>query len=110
MAMTPEERRERAASRKQARAETRRQERADKRLTAEAMRAVLQHPNSSPEQLIFAVEVLDSLECYRLIPCNSFTRIQADETADKRRKASMEEFSSKPPEIMQEIESAKTST
>lgn len=110
MRMTAEERAAKAAQRKEARAEMWRQERADKRLTAEAMRAVLKHPDSKPDQLIFALEVLDSLECYRLIPYNSFTRIQADETADKRRRAFIAEFSSKHPEIMQEIESAKTST
>lgn len=71
------------------------------------MRTVLKHPDSSPQELIFAVEILDNLECYSLIPCNSFTRIQTDETAGERRRAFIEEFSSKHPEIMQEVEDAK---
>lgn len=105
--MTPEERRKRAEVRRAARAAAWRQELADKKLTTEAMRAVLKHPNSSPEQLIFAVEVLDSLERYRLIPCNSFTSIQADEAAEERRRAFVKEFAHKHPEIAQEIEDAK---
>lgn len=105
--MTAEQKAARAEERRAARAEALQQERADKRLTAEAMRAVLKHPDSSPEQLIFAVEVLDGLECYRLIPCNSFTRIQADEAAEERRRAFMQEFVRKHPEIAQESEDAK---
>ena len=105
--MTPEERKKRAEERRAARAAAWRQELADKKLTAEAMRAVLKHPNSSPEQLIFAVEVLDGLELYHLIPHNSFTRIQADEAAEERRRAFIKEFTSRHPEIMQEVEGAK---
>lgn len=104
--MTPEERKQRAADRKAARAAAWRQELADKKLTSEAMRAVLKHPDSSPQELIFAVEVLDSHECYRLIPHNSFTRIQADEAAEERRRAFVKEFAHKHPEIAQEIEDA----
>ena len=105
--MTKEERTARAEQRRATRAEAWKQELADKKLTAEAMRAVLKHPYSSPEQLIFAVEVLDGLECYRLIPCNSFTRIQADEAAEERRRAFMQEFVRKHPEIAQVSEDAK---
>lgn len=104
--MTPEERKQRAADRKAARAAAWRQELADKKLTAEAMRAVLKHPDSSPQELIFAVEVLDGLELYHLIPHNSFTRIQADEAAEERRRAFVKEFAHKHPEIAQEIEDA----
>ena len=105
--MTPQERVARAEQRRAARAEAWAQERADKALTAAAMRTVLKHPDSSPQELIFAVEVLDSLECYRPIPCNSFTRIQADEAAEERRRSFVKEFAHKHPEIMQEVEGAK---
>ena len=105
--MTQEERKQRAEARKVARAEAWKQEQADKRLAAEAMRAILQHPDSSPQELIFAVEVLDNLEYYSLIPYNSFTRIQTDEAAEERRRAFVEEFTRKHPEIVQEIENAK---
>lgn len=105
--MTQEERRERAEARKAARAEAWQQEQADKKLAAAAMRAILQHPDSSPQELIFAVEVLDNLEYYSLIPYNSFTRIQTNEAAEERRRAFVEEFTRKHPEIAQEIEDAK---
>ena len=105
--MTPEERKQRAADRKAARAAAWRQELADKKLAAEAMRVILRHPDSSPQELIFAVEILDNLECYSLIPCNSFTRIQADVAAEEQRRAFVEEFTRKHTEIAQEIEGAK---
>lgn len=105
--MTAEERKQRAAARKAARAEAWRQELADKQMAAEAMRAILQRPDSSPEQLIFAGEVLDNLEYYSLVPYNSFTRIQTDEAAEERRRAFVKEFVHKHPEIAQEIEDAK---
>ena len=105
--MTQEERRERAAASKAARAEAWQQERTDKKLAADAMRSILQHPDSSPEQLIFAIEVLDSLEHYSLVPYNSFTRAQTNEAAEERRRTFAKEFLSKHPEIAKEIEDAK---
>lgn len=105
--MTQEERKQRAEARKAAQAEAWQQERADKKLAAEAMRAILQHPDSSPEQLIFAVEVLDGLGHYSLVPYNSFTRAQTNEAAEERRRAFAKEFLSKHPEIAKEIEDAK---
>ena len=44
------------------------QEAIDKPLMLDALRAVLRNPNSTPEQLIFAVSVLDSVKCYHVIP------------------------------------------
>lgn len=105
--MTPEERAARREAKRATEAARREQERADKRLAAEAMRSILQHPDSSPEQLIFAVEVLDSLEHYSLVPYNSFTRAQTNEAAEERRRAFAKEFLSKHPDIAREIEDAK---
>ena len=105
--MTPEERAARREAKRANEAARREQERADKRLAAEAMRAIMKNPDSSPEQLIFALEVLDNLEYYSLIPYNSFTRAQTDEATDDRRRAFMEEFAARHPEIMKEIEAAR---
>ena len=105
--MTPEERAARREAKRASEAARREQERADKRLAAEAMRAIMKNPDSSPEQLIFALEVLDNLEYYSLIPYNSFTRAQTDEAAEERRREFAKEFWDKHPEIAQEIEDTK---
>ena len=88
-------RRQRTEERKARERERWEQERRDKQATAEAMRAVLKHPDSNPDQLIFAVEVLENLGYYHFIPTNSFSRIQQDVKADEQRRAFREEFSRK---------------
>lgn len=94
-----EARKQRAEERKARERERWEQERRDKQATAEAMRAVLKHPNSTPDQLIFAVEVLDNLGYYHFIPANSFSKIQQDEKTEAQRRTFKEEFIRKHPSI-----------
>lgn len=108
--MTREERQRRAAQRKEARTEMRRRELADKEMVAEAMRGVLRSSASSADQIIFAVEVLENLEPYSFVPHNSFSKMQQDEKSEAQRRAFREEFATRHPEFMRELESIKTST
>ena len=112
-ALTPEQRearRKRAEERKAQERERWEQERRDRVTVAEAMRGLLQNPDSNPDQLIFAVEVLDNLGYYHFIPTNSFSKIQQDEKAETQRRAFREEFVTRHPEFMWELESVKAST
>lgn len=112
-ALTPEQRearKQRAEQRKALERERWEQERRDRVTVAEAMRGLLRNPDSSPDQLIFAVEVLENLGYYHFIPTNSFSKIQQNEKTEAQRKAFREEFARRHPEIMQEIESAKKRT
>ena len=112
-ALTPEQRearKQRAEQRKALEQERWEQERRDRVTVAEAMRGLLRNPDSNPDQLIFALEVLENLEHYSFIPYNSFSKMQRDEKAEAQRKAFREEFSRKHPELMKEFERAKTST
>ena len=61
-------RRERAEERKARRREQWERELADRQTAAAAMRSILKNPNSSPDQLIFALTALDNLEYYSLVP------------------------------------------
>lgn len=112
-ALTPEQRearKQRAEQRKALERERWEQERRDRVTAAEAMRGLLRNPDSNPDQLIFALEVLENLEHYSFIPYNSFSKIQQGEKAEARRLAFREEFARRHPEIMKEIESAKANT
>ena len=111
--LTPEQReirRRRSEERKARERERWEQERRDRLIVAEAMRGLLQNPDTSADRVIFALEVLENLEHYRFIPHNSFSRIQQDEKAEAQRRAFREEFSRKHPGLMRELKSVKTST
>lgn len=97
-------RRERAEARRQAQRERWEQEQQDKERAAQAMREVLDSPDSSPAQKIFALEILDNLKYYRFIPYQGFTKMQTDEAADAKNAAFKKEFAAAHPEIMREIE------
>lgn len=51
-----------------ARAELEAQEKQDKALVLEALRAVLQDPEATTEQRLYAVAVLDNMQHYYLVP------------------------------------------
>lgn len=63
-----ETRRRNAEARKALREAREAQEKQDKALILEALRAVLQDPEASSEQRIFAVSVLDNMQYYSLVP------------------------------------------
>lgn len=105
--MTATERQERTAARRAARAAQLEQERKDQQLVCEAMRSILSHPDSTPAEMIFALEILENLNHYSFSPYESFTKTQIDEAAEERRRAFREEFAAHHPEIMKEIEDAK---
>lgn len=112
-ALTPEQRearRRRTEERKALERERREQEHCDRITVAEAMRGLLRNSDSSPDQLIFALKILENLEHYSFIPYNSFSKIQQGEKADAQRRAFREEFARRHPEIMREIERAKANT
>lgn len=56
------------AIRAAARAEREAREKADKALVLEALRAVLQDPEATTEQRLYAVAVLDNMQHYYLVP------------------------------------------
>lgn len=66
--MDTETRRRNAEARKALREAREAQETQDKALVANAMRAVLQDPEASSEQRIFATAVLDNMQYYFLVP------------------------------------------
>ena len=92
-------RKERAEERKARRRAQWEREEHDKQTAAEAMREVLKHPDSTPAQKIFALEILENLNCYHFIPYKSFTKTQMDEAAEEQRRTFREEFSRKHPDI-----------
>lgn len=92
-------RKQRAEERKARERERWEQERRDKLIVAEAMRGLLKNPDTSADQVVFALEVLENLEHYRFIPHNSFSKIQQDEKSEEQRRAFREEFSRKHPDI-----------
>lgn len=53
-----------------ARAEREAREKADKALVLEALRAVLQDPEATTEQRLYAVAVLDNMQHYYIAPYN----------------------------------------
>ena len=53
-----------------ARAEREAQEKADKALVLAALRAVLQDPEATTEQRLYAVAVLDNMQHYYIVPYN----------------------------------------
>ena len=110
MAMTAQERQQRAAERKAYRQEKLEQEMRDEQLAAEAMRSILAHPDSIPAEKIFALEVLETITYHHFTPYESFTKTQINEGSEAQRKAFREEFAHKHPELMKEIESAKKRT
>lgn len=57
------------AARNAARTEREAQEKADKALVLAALRAVLQNPEATPTQRLYAVAVLDNVLHYHLVPC-----------------------------------------
>lgn len=59
-----------AEARKARQAERYAQEKKDRALVLEALRGVLQDPNATTEQRLYAVAVLDSMESYHFIPCS----------------------------------------
>ena len=75
------------------------QERRDRLIVAEAMRGLLKNPNTSADQAIFALEVLENIEHYSFIPHNSFSKIQQDEKTEAQRRTFKEEFIRKHPSI-----------
>lgn len=106
-ALTEEQRaarRQQAEERKERRRADWEQEQADKQTAAEAMRDVLRHPDSTPAQKIFALEILDNLKFYDFIPYSGFTKTQTDEKAEEQRRAFKEEITRQHPEIMRAIE------
>lgn len=66
--MDKETRRRNAEARKQRRAALAAEQERDKALVANAMRAVLQDPEATSEQRIFAVAVLDKMKYYNFVP------------------------------------------
>lgn len=71
MTETQTTRQQNKAARDAARAERNAQEKADKALMLEALRAVLQDPEATAEQRLFAVTVLDAMQHYHLVPCGA---------------------------------------
>ena len=63
-----ETRRRNAEVRKQRRDALEAEQKQDKALVLSALRAVLQDPNASTSERLFALIVLDSVKCYNLVP------------------------------------------
>lgn len=94
-----EARRQRSEERKAQQRERWERERRDRLIVAEAMRGLLKNPDTSADQAIFALEVLENIEHYSFIPHNSFSKIQQDEKTEAQRRVFKEEFIRKHPSI-----------
>lgn len=99
-----EARRQRMKEQKLRKRERLEQEKADKERAIKNMREVMDDPDSTPAQKIFALEILDNLQLYHFIPYNSFTKLQADKETETQRQTFKEEFAAAHPEILLGIE------